>query len=155
MERTLIIVVVILFSTIILFVWPTMTMADRTDDISQLTAQAATTNFVTKAATTGKITQADYDEYLQTLTSTGNTYDVNLTAQVKDINLGKKTSQAQADKVGENAYIVQYTSQIEDAIESNRCLLFNRRNYYISKCKKYKLNNSGANEKLCIYNHRK
>ena len=72
-----------------------------------------------KARTTGKITQANYDSFIQTITSTGNTYDVELEVEVKDTNLGKKTSIAQADKIGENASYTVYTSQIEEEMRKN------------------------------------
>lgn len=119
MSDTLITIIAIALAAILMFVFPLMTMSDRTDDVSQLAVEAATTDFVDKARTTGKITKANYDEFLQTITSTGNTYDVELAVQVKDTNLGKKVSQAQADKIGENVYYSIYTSQIQDQINRN------------------------------------
>ena len=119
MSDTLITIIAIALAAILMFVFPLMTMSDRTDDVSQLTVEAATTDFVDKARTTGKITKTNYDEFLQTITSTGNTYDVELAVQVKDTNLSKKVSQAQADKIGENVYYSVYTSQIQNEIESN------------------------------------
>ena len=101
-----------------MFVFPLMTMSDRTDDVAQLAVKTATIEFVDKSRETGKITQANYDELIQTITSTGNTYDVEMVVQVKDENLGKKVSQAQADKIGENAYYSVYTSQIEEEMKT-------------------------------------
>lgn len=118
MSDTLITVIAIGLAAVLMFVFPLMTMSDRVDDVSQLTVKAATTDFVDKIRTTGKITQTNYNEYVQTITSTGNTYDVEMVVQVKDENLGKKASQAQADKIGENVYYSIYTSQIEEEIES-------------------------------------
>ena len=117
MGDSLITVVAIFLAAILMFVFPLMTMSDRTDDVSQLTVQAATTDFVDKIRSTGKITQDNYNELLETITSTGNTYDVEMEVQVKDENLGKKVSQAQADKIGENVYYSVYTSQIEDVLD--------------------------------------
>lgn len=119
MSDTLITIIAIALAAILMFVFPLMTMSDRTDDVSQLTVQAATTDFVDKARTTGKITKANYDEFLQTITSTGNTYDVELGVQVKDSNLSKKASLAQSDKIGENVYYSVYTSQIEEQLNAN------------------------------------
>ena len=117
MSDTLITIIAIFLAAILMFVFPLMTMSDRTDDVSQLTVQAATTDFVDKIRSTGKITQDNYNELLETITSTGNTYDVEMEVQVKDENLGKKVSQAQADKIGENVYYSVYTSQIEDVLD--------------------------------------
>lgn len=119
MSDTLITIIAIALSAILMFVFPLMTMADRTDDVAQLTVQAATTEFVDESRESGKITQANYDKFLETITSTGNTYDVEMTVQVKDKNLGKKTSQAQPDKIGENVYYSIYTSQIEEDMEDD------------------------------------
>ena len=119
MSDTLITIVAIALAAILMFVFPLMTMSEGTDNVSQLTVQAATTNFVDTARTKGKITKEDYDLFIQTITSTGNTYEVGLSVQVKDTNLGKKATLAQADKIGENAYYTVYTSQIEPQIDSN------------------------------------
>ncbi len=119
MSDTLITVIAIALAAILMFVFPLMTIADRTDDVSQLAVKTATTEFVDTARTTGKITQANYDKFLETITSTGNTYDVELEVEVRDTNLGKKTSMVQADKIGENAQYTVYTSQIEEEMRNN------------------------------------
>ena len=110
-------------AALLMFIFPLMTMADRTDDIAQLAVQTATTEFVDKIRATGKITQADYSDFVQTIGSTGNTYNVEMSVQVKDVNLGKKVTQAQADKHGENVSYTVFTSGIMKDIETNRCLL--------------------------------
>lgn len=124
MSDTLITVIAIALSAILMFVFPLMTMSDRTDDVAQLTVEVATTDFVDKSREQGKITQANYDEFVETITSTGNTYDVEMVVQVKDKNLGKKASQAQADKIGENVYYSVYTSQIQDEMNGNNGIYY-------------------------------
>ena len=119
MSDTLITIIAISLAAVLMFVFPLMTISDRTDDIAQLTVETATTEYVDTIRSTGKITRANYDKFIETITSTGNTYDVEMQVDVKDANLGKKVSQAQADKIGENVSYSIYTSQIEDAIDSN------------------------------------
>lgn len=119
MSDTLITVIAIALAAILMFVFPLMTMADRTDDVSQLSVETATTEFVDKIRSTGKITQANYDEFIETITSTGNTYEVEMEVQVKDENLAKKKAQSQTDKIGENVYYSIYTSQIQEEMENN------------------------------------
>ena len=116
MSDTLITIIAIALAAVLMFVFPLMTISDRTDDIAQLAVKSATTDFVDKTRTTGKITQADYDQFVETITATGNTYDVELVLQSKDINVGKKGSMTQVDKIGENVYYSLYTSQIEEII---------------------------------------
>ena len=118
MSDTLITVIAIALAAVLMFIFPLMTMADRTDDIAQLTVETATTEFVDKIRSTGKITKGNYDKFVETISSTGNTYNVEMQVDVKDTNLGKKVSQAANDKIGENVSYSIYTSQIEEALES-------------------------------------
>ncbi len=117
MGDTLITVVAIFLAATLMFVFPLMSISERNDDIAQLSVQTATVEFVNNVCSTGKITQDNYDKYLQTLAATGNTYDAQIEVRVLDENLGKKgTSQVSGDKVGENIYYSIYTSQIEQDI---------------------------------------
>ncbi len=116
MGDTLITVIAIGLAAVLMFVFPLMTMSDRTDDIAQLAVETATTEFVDKIRSTGKITKGNYDKFLETITSTGNTYNIEMELKVKDENLGKKTTQADSDKIGEGAYYSIYTSQIENEL---------------------------------------
>ena len=118
MSDTLITVVAIALAAVLMFVFPLMTMSDRTDDVSQLTVETATTEFVDEIRTTGKITQDKYSKFLEAIGSTGNTYNVEMEVKVLDENPGKKSTQATRDKIGENVYYSLYTSQIEEKLKS-------------------------------------
>lgn len=111
-------IVAIFLAAILMFIFPLMSISERNDDIAQLGVQTATIEFVDKVRTTGKITQDDYNAYIQTLAATGNSYDVNLEVKVLDENPGKKTTWAVTDKIGENIYYSVYNSQIESALNS-------------------------------------
>ena len=116
MGDTLITVIAIVLAAILMFVFPLMTMSDRTDDVSQLTVETATTEFVDDVRTTGRLSMDKYSSFVETISATGNTYDVEMEAQILDENPGKKTTQAEPTKIGENVYYTMYTSQIMDAI---------------------------------------
>lgn len=118
MGDTLITVVAIALVAILMFVFPLMTMSDRTDDVSQLTVETATTEFVDDVRATGKLTMDKYNKFVENISSTGNSYDVEMEIQVLDENPGKKTTQAEVTKIGENVYYSMYTSQILDSIGS-------------------------------------
>lgn len=122
MGDTLITVVVIALVAVLMFVFPLMTMSDRTDDVSQLTVETATTEFVDNARTSGKLTMDNYSKYVENISSTGNAYDVELEVQVLDENPGKKTTQAENKKIGENVYYSMYTSQILEKLETDGVL---------------------------------
>ena len=116
MGDTLVTVIAIVLAAVLMFVFPLMTMSDRTDDISQLSVETATTEFVDDVRTTGRLSMDKYSSFVEQLSATGNSYDVQMEVQVLDENPGKKTTQAEPNKIGENVYYTMYTSQIMDAI---------------------------------------
>lgn len=119
MGDTVITITAIALAAVLMFVFPLMTMSDRTDDVSQLTVETATTEFVDDVRTTGKLTMDKYSKFVENISSTGNSYDVEMELKVLDENPGKKTTQASPDKIGENVYYSKYTSQILDELENS------------------------------------
>ena len=117
MSDTLITVVGIALVAVLLFVFPVMTMSDRYDDVSKTEVEALTSSFVSEITSTGKLTQEKYSKFEENLTSTGNTYDIEMEFKILDENPGKKTTQTAKDKIGENVYYSVYTSQIEEILE--------------------------------------
>ena len=118
MGDSLITIVAIFLAAILMFIFPLMSLAERTDDISSLAVQTATTEFVDGVRTTGQMTLTDYEQYLSDITSTGNSFDVDVLIQQLDENPGVKTTQAEATKIGENLYYNIYTTQVEDELYS-------------------------------------
>ena len=108
-------IVAIFLAAILMFVFPLMTMADKSDDVSQLSIQSSTTEFTNKIRTTGSISQGDYDNFSQTLAATGNSYQVEITVQKLDQNPAKKAS-GDTTTIGDNVYYTMYTKQVIDSI---------------------------------------
>ena len=119
MGDSLITVVAIALAAVLMFVFPLMTMSNRADDVSQLSVQSLTTQFVDDVRTTGKITSDKYNKFVENIHSTGNTYDVEIEVKVRDENPGKKTTQANSKKIGEDVYYSIYTTQIENTLKNN------------------------------------
>lgn len=119
MSDTLITVVAIVLAAGLIFVIPLMTMADRVDTTSQAEVEAIVTDFVEEIRTTGKISQEKYNKFLENLNSTGYTFDVEMETKILDENIRKKTIQTASDKIGENVYYSEYTSQIEEELSKN------------------------------------
>ena len=113
MSDTLITVVAIVLAAVLIFVVPVMTMADRFDATTQANIESITSEFVEDVRTTGKLTRERYNKFLENLSATGYTYDVNMEFKIQDENPGKKTTQSTKDKIGENVSYSVYTSQIE------------------------------------------
>ena len=119
MSDSLITIVAIFLAVILMFIFPLMSIADRNDDMAETTVQAAVTEFVDTAKSTGKITSAEYGKFLSKIEATGNTYDVEIEVKVLDENVGKKSAWTEGTVIGENVYYSIYTSQIVESLEKN------------------------------------
>ncbi len=108
-------IIAIFLAAILMFVFPLMTMADKSDDVSQLSIQTATTDFTNKIRTTGYISQDDYDNFVLTLASTGNSYNAEITVQKLDQNPAKKES-GTTTTIGQNVYYTMYTTQVLNSL---------------------------------------
>ena len=111
-------VVAILLATILMFLFPLMSVAERSDDMSMLTVQTAVTDFVDNSRAIGKITITNYQRLISTINATGNTYDVEIEVKKLDENVGKKSVWTSGTVIGENIYYSVYTSQITDILTS-------------------------------------
>lgn len=119
MGDSLITVVAIMVASVLMFLFPMLTVAERNDDISQISVQTATAEFVDNIRSTGKLQQVNYDNYLKKLAATGNSYDVELERKVLDENPGKKVTWASSKKIGENVYYSEYTEKILKDLQEN------------------------------------
>lgn len=119
MDDTLVTIIAIFLAAILMFIFPLMALADRNDDVTALTVQTATAEFVDEIRKTGKLTQGHLDNYRTTLAATGNSYDVELEFQILDENPGKKETEANPVVIGENVYYSQYEIQIEETLSTN------------------------------------
>ena len=138
MGDSLITIIAIILAAVLMFVFPLMSMSDRTDDVTQLAVKTATTDFVDTVRTTGKLTSDNYSKFVENINSTGNTYDVEMEVKVLDENPGKKTSQVPTEKIGENVYYSMYTSQILEALgknNNNAVLALKEGDYFIASVK--------------------
>lgn len=122
MGDSLMTIVAIVLAAVLMFVFPLMSVSDRSDDISQLSVQNTTVEYVDNIRSTGKLSLEDYSKFVQTLASTGNSYDVEIELKVLDENPGKKAAQTDVEKIGENVYYTMYTTQVMEQInpDSNR-----------------------------------
>lgn len=119
MSDTLITVIAILLAAILMFIFPLLSVSERSDDISQLSVQTATMKFVDNARSVGKITMDNYTELVSTVNATGNSFDIEMEVKILDENVGKKSAWTQGIVIGENIYYSVYTSQIVDELQKN------------------------------------
>lgn len=110
-------IIAIFLAAILMFVFPLAAIADRNDDTSQMYIQTALDEFVNTVSAKGRLTKDDYDRLEAKLSSTNNSYDIELTISVADVNPGKKTNNTQ---IGDTTYYSIYTTQILNALNSNK-----------------------------------
>lgn len=120
MSDSLITIVAIFLAAILLFIFPLMSLSERSDDISQLALETATDEFVDNIRTTGKLTQDDWTKYISTVSAGGLSVEPEIKIQVLDENPGVKTTQTEITKIGENVYYDLYTSQVEEKLNTNK-----------------------------------
>ena len=84
MSDSLMLIIGIFIAVILMFIFPLMSLSERSDDISQSVVQTATSEFVDKVSVAGKIKPADYESYAQTIGGTGNTYEIEIEVQHLD-----------------------------------------------------------------------
>lgn len=118
MEDTTISIIAIIVAAILMFIVPLILIADRADDIAQLTSQAATTEFVDNVIKSGKITNKDYSDFKSLLATTGNSYNIDLELKILDPNLAQHytTNPEHYGQVGPNTYYSIFTNQIEEKL---------------------------------------
>lgn len=116
MSDTFITIMVILVAVVALFIIPVMATANQNDKVTQTTVQTIVAEFVNTSAKEGKITEEKYNEFMQELYATGNTYSVELEVQILDDNPGKKGQNI--NKIGENIYYSEFKNSIESKLET-------------------------------------
>lgn len=119
MGDTVITIIAIFLAAILMFIVPMTTISNRTDDISDMVVETATIQYVDNIRTTGVLSTEDYQSFVNDISSTGNVYDVEFTLQVLDENPGKKVTQAEYTKIGENVYFNKYTTQVLSELEAS------------------------------------
>lgn len=118
MEDTTTSVIAVILSAILMLLVPLVIIADRNDDLAVLSVQTLTAEFVDEIIKTGKLTEEEYQRFINSLSTTGNTYEINIEIKILDDNTAKRQTML-TGSVGENSYYSIYTTQIEDKLFSN------------------------------------
>ena len=121
MEDILMSIIGIIIASILLFIFPLMLISDSADDIAQLTSQTAVNKFVDEVIKSGKITIKEYTDFMNILTTTGNSYEVDIELKILDYNTAQRhTTNVNALDIGDkNTNYSIYTSQIEERLRDS------------------------------------
>ena len=131
MSDTFITIIAVMIVAVTLFVIPVMATANQNDNITQTAVQTIVSEFVNTSAKEGKITINNYDNFIQKLFATGNSYDVEIEVQILDDNPGRKGVKA----IGENIYYSEFTNSIVEKIEQDNVYLLKQGDYIKAKVK--------------------
>lgn len=117
MSDTFITIIAVVAVAVVMFVFPLMATANQNEAITQSSVQAIVSDFVNTAAKEGKITTSNYDNFVQKLYATGNTYSIEMEVQILDDNPGRKGENINV--IGENIYYSEFTNAIENEVKEN------------------------------------
>lgn len=131
MSDTFITVITVMITALLLFIVPVMATANQNDSITQTSVQAMVSEFVNTAAKEGKISESNYDNFVQKLYATGNSYSIDLEVQVFSDNPGKKGEQI--DVIGENNYYSEFTNTIVEKIDEEGSYKLKQGDYVMAK----------------------
>ncbi len=109
-------IIALFVGAVLLFVVPIVTLTTRNDNVTQENVKLIVEEFVTDIKNTGLLTTEKYQNFENRLSATGNTYNIEMEIQHLDENPGKKLTQSNYTKIGENVYYSEYTTQILDKI---------------------------------------
>ena len=119
MQSTTTNVIAICLTAALLFVAPLIALTERNDNVVKENVELIVNEFVTDVQSTGVISQAKYQSLENSLAATGNTYNIEIEVQHLDENPGKKTTQANYTKIGENVYYSDYTTQVLQQLQND------------------------------------
>lgn len=117
MSDTFITIMVVMVAVVALFIIPVMATANQNDKVTQTAVQTIVAEFVNTSAKEGKITEENYDEFIQNLYATGNSYSIELEVQILDDNPAKKGQNI--NKIGENIYYSEFKNSVESKLEKD------------------------------------
>ena len=131
MSDTFITIMAVIIVAVIMFIFPLMATANQNDSITQTSVQTMVSDFVNTVAKEGKITRSNYDDFIQKLYATGNSYDVELEVQILDDNPGAKGENIKV--IGENIYYSEFTTAIVSKLDSEGEYKLKQGDYNLAK----------------------
>lgn len=135
MSDTLMAIIGIFVAVILMFILPLTIMANKNDEIAQTVVQVAVSDFVDTVTKQGKITEKDYDTLIQKISATGNTFDVQIEAQILDDNPRRATTAVSSSQTGEYKYYSVYTNTILEKISEEGVYELKKDDYIVVSVK--------------------
>ena len=118
MQDTLMTIIGVFLAVILIFIFPRMEIAGKTDELSETVVELAASQFVNNVASQGKITEFEYSSLIQKIGATGNTYEVEIEAKILDDNPSRITTTTSTSLIGEKKYYSVYTNTIINKLQT-------------------------------------
>lgn len=131
MQDTLMTAIGIFIAVILIFMFPLMEIAGKTDELSETVIELAASDFVNNVAQQGKITELEYSSLIQKINATGNTYEVEIEARILDDNPSRITTTGSSTLIGENKYYSVYTNTIIEKLQTGQDYYLKTNDYII------------------------
>ena len=139
MQDTIMTVIGIFLAVILIFIFPLMEIAGKTDELAETVIELAASEFVNSVASHGKITEFDYSALMQKIGATGNTYDVEIEAKILDDNPSRVTTTSSTSLLGEKKYYSVYTNSILNKLSQESDYYLKAEDYIIVTIKNQNL----------------
>ena len=111
MENNVSMVILAIVLVLLIVILPVYNVFTRQDDISYTLALKAVTNFADKVRSTGRLTYEDYSRLLSELSSTNNSYEIEIEGH-KNYYLKK------SDNIYSEETLIDYTDKILEVLEN-------------------------------------
>ena len=119
MSDTAITIIAIILGIILMFVLPLKIATEKKNEQITEKVKAETSSFLNKIKTTGNITRESYDDFVYTLSATGETYDIEIIVQRIDEDYAKKNTKNGGTSIGDNVYLTYYNTQIMESLDES------------------------------------
>ena len=132
MEDSLSIIFSVLVALVIMFIVPLMDTWELQDNLSYVVTYAAVTDFVDTVRNTGYISLSNYSDFVATLNSTGNRYNITMEHRAYNTEISSKMmdSTPGAQLKYASAYLNTYTNTIVEQLEQGKIYRLNKYDYF-------------------------
>lgn len=131
MQDILITILGLLLAIIVLFIFPLMEISSKNDELSEIYIETIVADFVNTVASEGKITEENYDSLIQKISTTRNSYNIQMEVKILDDSSSRATTASEATLVGENKYYSVFDDEIFDVIVENKEYVLKKNDYII------------------------
>ena len=119
---TVTLIIAIVAGIVVIGAGSIVALTQKYDNVVDVNLQEIVSAFVKDVENTKTINAAKYEKLKSDINALGYEYEIEMELQILDENPGKKTSQTNYTKIGENVYYTVYLTQIEELIKDEKTI---------------------------------